>query len=226
MSNRPRSMLAGLLLVAGCASADTTGVADLDQVLVRANDTPGKQGYLYVAMVDAEVAAQYAGRARAAGDDLGAIRSALGEVVYALDPDRAPAWEFKSAGLVSGWAGRGYGVRRATERAAAALGGATAAASASPSLRQVAPLAERCLDNTSQRAARLLTLTEQALSATSATDLPGLLLTIETLALELNDGAADASGASSATAPAGTATCGLRQATRDLRTVVPAQQSI
>jgi hypothetical protein len=211
---------AGLLLVAGCTATGSTGVSDLDEVLLRADDTPGKQGYLYVAMVESEVAAQYAGLARAVGDDSGAIKSALGEVVYALDPDRAPAWRAKSAGLVSGWAGRGYGVRRASERAAEALEAAADSGSASASLREAAPRAARCLDNTEQRAVRLLALSEQALDAPSVTQLSELLPGIESLARELNDGATGATGSAAAEG------CGLRQAARDLRTVVPPQRSV
>ena len=193
MSMQRGSMLAlGLLLVAACTSADGTGVAGLDEVLLRADDTPGKQGYLHVAMVEGAVAAQYAGLARAAGDDVGAIKSALGEMVYALDPKRAPDWPAKSAGLVNGWAGRGYGVRRASERAAEKLEQAIASESASASLREVAPRAKRCLDNTGKRADRLLVLSEQALGAADATQLSGLLPSIESLARELNEGAAGA----------------------------------
>jgi hypothetical protein len=207
----------GLLLAAGCTSLDGSGGAALDQVLVRADDTPGRQGYLHVAMVESAVAAQYAGLARAAGDDLETIRSALGEMVYALDPRRAPDWQAKSAGLVNGWAGRGYGVRRASERAAEELEAATTSGSASTLLQEVGPRARRCLTNTSQRADRLLAMGEEAMASSSVTQLSGLLPSIEILARELNDGTAG-SGSTAAG-------CGLRQAAQELRTVVPPPQS-
>jgi hypothetical protein len=162
---------------------------ELPQVLWSAPDTPAKQGLLYTAMVESEVASQYAGRARARLDDPGQVRSALGEVLYAIDPEQAPPWEAKSAGIVAGWAGRGYGVRRAVGNMAEQLRDQAGARSASPVLAEYGPRAAGCADNTLGRAEQVMTLGQQAFAAVPDAELEPLLEQLETLANELNRGA-------------------------------------
>jgi hypothetical protein len=175
----------------------------LPQVLWSAPDTPAKQGLLYTAMSESEVAAQYAGRAAAAADP-DDVRSALGEVLYAIDPGAAPPWGAKSTGIVSGWAGGGYGARRAADEMAAAIRGA-GASDGSAALGEVGPQAAACADNTVRRADQIATLSREALEA------PGgqaeLVRQIHAVALQLHQGSE---------AGADSGTCGLRQAKRDL----------
>ncbi len=175
---------------------------ELPLVLFSAPETPAKQGLLYTAMFESEVATQYSGLA-AAADTPGDVRSALGEVLYAVDPAEAPDWGGKSAGLVSGWAGGGYGVRRSAGEMATAI--RDASASGSPALKDAAPQAAACADNTLSRADQIATLSRQALDA--ATGQPALLEQIHDIARQLHEGAGTASD---------NATCGLQQAKRDL----------
>jgi hypothetical protein len=183
----------------------------LPRVLWSAGDTPAKQGLLYTAMIDGEVASQYAGRALAA-EDATVTRSALGEVVYALDPGAAPDWEAKSAGIVRGWAGTGYGLGRAAADMAGEIREATAD---EPALAENGPAAALCADNTVERAGRLLTLSRDALDAAAIQSQP-LLRQIQDLADQLNQGAGGAADAAAADPE-----CGLQQAERYLGRLAP-----
>ena len=175
---------------------------ELPRVLFSDEQAPAKQGLLYTSMFESEVAAQYAGRA-AADTEPSLVRSALGEVVYAIDPAEAPPWGGKSAGIVSGWAGAGYGVRRAAGEMAAEIRAATAAGG-SAALSEAGPRAAACMDNTLHRADQIVTLSDQALDAAGG---QAALQQIHDLARQLQQGSG--SGTDSAT-------CGLQQAKRDL----------
>jgi hypothetical protein len=174
---------------------------ELPRVLWSAPATPAKQGLLYTSMFESEVAAQYAGRA-AADQDPSLVRSALGEVLYAIDPAEAPSWGAKSSGIVSGWAGGGYGVRRSAGEMAAAIRGA---GDGSAALREAGPQAAACADNTLRRADQIASLSHQAIEGAAAQ--PALLQQIHDLARQLHQGSGNA---------ADSATCGLQQAKRDL----------
>ena len=186
----------------------------LPQVLWSAPETPARQSLLYTAMVDAEVAAQYAGRARASGDPA-LVRNALGEMLYALDPALAPDWEAKATGIVRGWAGTGYGLRRAAAGMADELRAAAAAGDAPPALADYALPAAECADNALAWAERLVLLSQDA-AATAAPEADPLLQQIQELATQLNHGALDrVDGA--APDPA----CGLAHAVRFLEPLTP-----
>jgi hypothetical protein len=185
----------------------------LPEVLFSAGDTPAKQGLLYTAMVDAEVASQYAGRALAA-DDATAARSALGELLYALDPATAPDWEAKTAGIVGGWAGTGYGLQRSASSMAEQIRAAAEDEDAALLADHGLPAA-RCADNTLERSERLLLLSREALDAT-AIQSQALLRQIQELADQLNQGAGGG-----ADAAAVEAACGLQQAERYLNRLAP-----
>jgi hypothetical protein len=183
---------------------------ELPTVLFAAEDTPANQGLLYTAMYEAEVASQYAGRAAAAGDPALA-RSALGEVLYALDPELAPPWEAKAAGIVPGWAGGGYGVWRAATNLAAEVEREAAAGEPSPALVEAAPLVLTCAENTLDRAERVVALSREALDGAITEP---LLEAIRDVATELNQ------GASAALEPDDPA-CGLEEAELYLDAVAP-----
>ncbi len=147
----------------GGLSPNPTYDGELPEVLWSAADTPANQGLLYTAMAESEVASQYAGRALARRDDPSQVRSAIGDVLYAIDPEQAPPWEAKSAGFVAGWAGLGYGVKRAVGGMAEQLHDQSSASSASPALAEYGPQAARCADNTLGRADQVAALGRQAL---------------------------------------------------------------
>jgi len=176
---------------------------ELPQVLWSAPETPANQGLLYTSMSESEVAAQYASLA-AAAQDPDVVRSDVGEVLYALDPADAPPWGAKSTGIVSGWAGGGYGARRATSEMATDIRDAVAA-DGSPALRQYGPEAAACADNTLHRADQIVTLSQQALGAPA--DQQALLKQIYDVAGELHHGSDNGTDR---------ATCGLRQVKHDL----------
>ena len=175
---------------------------ELPRVLYSDAQTPDKQGLLYTSMFESEVASQYAGLA-ASAEVPSDVSSGLGEVLYAIDPDAAPSWGPKSTGIVSGWAGAGYGARRATGEMADAIRGALAS-DGSAALKQYGPEAATCADNTLRRVDQVATLSQQALAGPPD---QAALEQIDEVARELlrgSDSGADA------------ATCGLEQARRDL----------
>jgi hypothetical protein len=110
----------------------------LTQVLFSADGVPAQQGLLYIAMYDAGVAGQNASLARAAATAEGA-KSRVGEVLYAIDPEIAPAWPAKDSGIVEVWAGSGYGLRRSIPRMIDDIRGALDRDSASAALPSSAP---------------------------------------------------------------------------------------
>ncbi len=230
MVNRARLLaIAGLALLGACARPPDDPLAahsiywglapmpdyqgELPRVLFSAPDTPDRQGLLYVAMAEAEVAAQYAGRALAADDEVG-VRGALGEVLFAIDPAEAPAWGAKGIGIVAGWAGQGYGLRRAAGGMAAEIREAVAAGDG-PALAEYGPPAATCADNTLARADQIVVLVRQTLDAAAIHTGP-LLRQILGLADELHRGAG---GAPEAAAP--DPECGLQQALSYLDRVSP-----
>lgn len=185
-------LAAGMLAVAGCAPGDLDGrlgfgenTSPLQRILATSEHTPAYQGLLYVAIRDAEAAAQSAGRAVVAADNLAEVRSSLGEVVYAVAPEAAPDWRAKQAGLIPGWAATGYGVRRAVREMAAELRALHGGFGDAPAQALV------CAENTLQRVARLLDLTRRALEADSTEQLDDLVTQIEDLAVALNEGRDD-----------------------------------
>jgi hypothetical protein len=187
----------------------------LVRVLDTDSETPAKQGLLYTSMRDAEIAAVYAGRAVARTDEPGQVEGALGEVVYAIEPAQAPAWEAKDYGFVPGWASHGYGLRRALDRMAAELAGASEEGPVGAALRQHVPPALSCTENTQDRADRVLALTRQMLAESAgATPVP-TLKQIKEVAEALNRGvpAPDEAG------------CGLQDVERQLDEVVPSEET-
>jgi hypothetical protein len=180
---------------------------ELPRVLYSAQEVPDKQGLLYTSMFDSEVASQYSGRALVATDP-GGVHDALAETLYAIDPDTAPPREPNPTGIMSGWAGAGYGARRATAEMAIAIRDAVAS-DGSAALKQHGPEAAACADNTVQRADRVAALSRQALEA--PTD-EALLQETHDVAWQLlrgPNGGADP------------ATCGLEQVKRDLDPLAP-----
>ncbi len=198
----------------GGLSPNPTYEGELPLILWSAPDTPANQGLLYTAMAESEVASQYAGRALARRDDPGQVRSAIGEVLYAIDPEQAPPWEAKSAGIVAGWAGRGYGVKRTVGGMAERLRDKSRAPSASPALAEYGPQAAGCADNTLGRADQVAVLGQQALGGAPGAEMESLLEQLEGLANELNRGV----GATHEQE------CGLEQAKRYLDQVGPGAQ--
>jgi hypothetical protein len=218
-------VLATLGLLAGCTSTeyadgwsyigfgDASPRADmrLAPVLFSVDDAPGKQGLLYTAMVEAEVANQYATYALANRDDAERVRGSVGEILYALDPALAPDWSAKETGIVPMWAGKGYGLLRALDGMQEEIedaGGRTAQSELTPSLLE-------CLDNTERRAEELATLGRRVLDD-NAVQSEALLEQVFVLAKALNEGAEIE----------GTGGCGLARAKVYLDRMVPQNAAV
>jgi hypothetical protein len=198
-------------------------------VLETDSATPAKQGLLYTSMRDAEIAATYSGRALARIDEPGETASALAEVVYAIAPAEAPAWDSQDRGFVPGgarhgfvpdwgshgygfapnWASHGYGLQRALDRMASELVAVSDEGSAG--LRQHVPRALGCTENTQDRAAQVLALSQQALAAGGEIAPVPSLEQIKQQAEALNRGVP---------AP-GEGGCGLEEVKRQLDQVAP-----
>jgi len=182
-------LTAGMLALAGCAPGDLDGrlgfggdVLPLQRILATSTNTPADQGLLYVALKDAEAAAQSAGRAVVTADDPAEMRSALGEVAYAVAPEAAPDWRAKRAGLIPGWAATGYGVRRAVGEMIEDLRIVDARLGDAPAQALV------CAENTLRWSEQLLDLVRRAPEIDSPDRLRGVLEQIEDLAIALKAG--------------------------------------
>lgn len=211
----------GLLLLAGCshdplARAELypglveveAPTGELTRVMFSAAEAPARQGLLFVAMYDAAVAAQNAGLARATGQ-VADVETRVGEVLYAIDPEVAPAWPAKATGIAEVWAGSGYGLRRALRGTIEEITAALEDGTASAALRSNGPRAIRCAENTLARADETAALGQRILAAASDADLDPMLRQLEEVATALNNGvpSPDDEG------------CGLKQAQRYLREI-------
>jgi hypothetical protein len=218
-------VLATLGLLAGCTSTEyadgwsyigfgeASPRADmpLAPVLFSFDEAPGLQGLLYTAMVEAEVANQYATYALANRDDAERVRGSIGEILYALDPALAPDWSAKETGIVPMWAGKGYGLLRALDgmrEEVEDVGGRVAQSEFTP------PILE-CLDDTERRAEELATLGRRVLDD-DAVQSEALLEQVFVLAKALNEGA-ELEGAGG---------CGLARAKVYLDRVVPQNAAV
>ena len=190
----------GLLLLAGCAQdplaranvspglvAVEAPAGELTPVMFSADDAPARQGLLYVAMYDAAVAGQNAGLARGSGD-VAEIETKVGEVLYAIEPEVAPAWPAKTTGIVEVWAGTGYGLRRAVQGMIAEITAALEDGTASAALRTNGPRAIRCAENTLARADQTAALAQRVLAAAPDAELDPMLRELEEVATALNNG--------------------------------------
>jgi hypothetical protein len=159
----------------------------LTPVLFSAEDTPARQGFLYIAMYDAAVAGQNANLTRAAAG-LEEVKTKVGEVLYAIDPELAPAWFVKTTGVVELWGGTGYGLRRAGRRMIEEIRAALEQDTGSAALRMYGPRAVRCTENTLERAEQVVELSQRVLAAGLDAELEPMLRELDEVATALNDG--------------------------------------
>ncbi|HEX5077998.1 MAG TPA: hypothetical protein VFV80_02530 [Geminicoccaceae bacterium] len=175
-------LLTGML--AGCAPGLTGGGRQsdpsLDHVLVSDASVPAKQGLLYMAMQDAEVARQSATYAIAA-DDTADAKSRIRNLLHALDPSIPGTPTVSASGETAFWPGTVYGLRRSVESIAEQM---RAVGSRYGSREQVVAQAgqvESCAEETLGRIDRVASLGQQALAADSRSQMAPLLTEIDRL---------------------------------------------
>jgi hypothetical protein len=175
-------ILVGLL--AGCApgliGGDRRSDPNLDRVLVSDSDVPARQGLLFMAMQDAEVAVQNA-RYAVVADEPADAKARINNVLHAIDPSFPGTPTVTSSGIAAFWPGTGFGLRRAVEGIADE---ARAVGSRHGDRAQVAAQAgevTRCTDAMLGRVDRAVSLGQQALAAGGAAEMAPLLTEIERL---------------------------------------------
>jgi hypothetical protein len=193
--------IVGVGLLAGCApglmGGDRQGDPNLHRVLVSDSDVPAKQGLLFMAMQDAEVAVQSAGYA-AAADEPAEAKARINNMLHAIDPSFPGTPTVTSSGIASFWPGTGFGLRRSVE----GIGEQVRAVGNRPGApEQVVAQAGQvtgCTEETLGRIDRVVSLGQQALAAGSAAEMEPLLAEIDRQArIVLEAPAARAAGACS-----------------------------
>jgi hypothetical protein len=161
-------------------------------------DTPMGAGLLPTALAEAAVAAQHAGLAARAPDDLAGMKTHAGHVIHALDPT-----------IVTAGPGRGYGVKKAATGVVSHIELSAAAEGASANVKTHAAHVAMSSSNTLKRVDEILALCKQIQEATEAPAAAALLNQVVSLTTQLTAGA-DGNGDGRITWEAGEG--GLQQA--------------
>lgn len=171
-------------LLAGCApgmiGADRQRDPNLDRVLVSDSSVPAKQGLLFMAMQDAEVAVQSAGYAVVA-DEPAEAKNRINNMLHAIDPSFPGTPTVTDSGVAAFWPGTGFGLRRSVEGIAAQM---SAISSRHASHEQVVTQAAQvsgCAEETLGRVDQVTRLGQQALAAGTAAQMAPLLAEIDRL---------------------------------------------
>lgn len=150
------------------------------------SDTPGGRGLLPTALAEARTAAQHAGLALRAPEDLASIKQHARHVAQSVDPAAAGA---------AGAPGLGYGVKRAALAVAEHVELAAKAEGAPAPLVRHAPHVALAARQAARRADEIVALARRIDAATSAADAAALASQLVSLANELVAGRdADANG--------------------------------
>ena len=175
------------LLIAGCATADTSSNkemaaknmshAHMGHVSKAWKDTPDGKGFLPTAMAEAEIAAFHAGLAAKKPDDLAWMKTHTHHIVHAIDA----SLEAKGPGL-------GYGVVKASAGTVKHINLAAASADASANVKTHSQHVATSAQNTLDRANEILKLSEQVLAATDAKVAAPLVKNIADLSNQLAAG--------------------------------------
>ena len=199
-THRLTGTIVAMGLLAGCAPGLIGGDRqdpNLHRVLVSDRDVPAKQGLLFMAMQDAEVAVQSAGFASAA-DEPTEAKARINNMLHAIDPSFPGTPTVTSSGISSVWPGTGFGLRRSVEGIAEQ---ARAIGSRSGAPEQVVAQAGQvsgCAEETLGRIDQLVSLGQQALAAGSAAEMAPLLTQLDDLTRIIMEApAAQAAGACS-----------------------------
>jgi hypothetical protein len=186
--SRATAKLAGAIvwagLLAGCApgmiGGDRQGDPHLDRVLVSNREVPARQGLLYQAMQDAEVALQSAVYAVAADQPVEA-KARINNMMHAIDPAFAGTPVVTASGITAFWPGTGFGLRRAVEGIAEEARAIGSRPGASEQVTAQAGEVVACAEETLGRIDRIMSLGDQALAAGSSAEMAPLLTEIGSL---------------------------------------------
>jgi hypothetical protein len=204
MSRATRSLsgtIVGVGLLAGCApgmmGGDRPAEPHLHRVLVSDSDVPARQGLLFMAMQDAEVALQSAVYAVAA-DEPAEAKARINNMLHAIDPSFAGTPTVTSSGISSFWPGTGFGLRRSVEGIGEQARAIGSRPGASEQVVAQAGQVVACTEETLGRIDRVVVLGQQALAAGSAAEMAPLLTQIDDLTRVMMEApAAQAAGACS-----------------------------
>lgn len=154
----------------------------MGHVMTSFRDTPDQRGLLPTAVAEAKVAAQHAGLAARAADNLDAMKTHAGHVLNAVDPTA----EANGPGL-------GYGVKKAASGVVAHIGLAAKADGASDNVKLHATHVSASATNVVERSDQIVALVARIRAAGSAADAAPLVKELAALADQLTAGV-DANG--------------------------------
>lgn len=181
------------LVLAGCApgliGGDRRSDPSLDRILVRDSSVPARQGLLYMAMQDAEIAVQNA-RYAVVADEPAAAKNRINNMLHAIDPSFPGTPTVTASGITAFWPGKGFGLRRAV---AGIADQARAVGSRHAAREQVAAQAGQvasCAEGMLERVDRAASLGQQALAAGGAAEMAPLLAEIDRLTRTVLEGPA------------------------------------
>ena len=180
--NLGTTILIGCL--AGCApgliGGDRQTDPHLERVLRSDSRVPAKQGLLYMAMQDAQVALQSAGYA-AAADEPAEAKNRVNNMLHAIDPSFPGTPTVTSSGIAAFWPGTGYGLRRAVADIADQMRVVESRHGAREQVVTQAGQVTSCAEETLGRVDRVTSLGQQALAAGTTAEMAPLLDEIDRL---------------------------------------------
>jgi hypothetical protein len=184
--------------LAGCApglvGGDRQTDPNLERVLRTDSGVPAKQGLLYMAMQDAQVALQSAGYA-VATDEPAEAKNRVNNMLHAIDPSFPGTPTVTSSGIAAFWPGTGYGLRRAVADIADQMRAVESRHGTREQVVTQAGQVTSCAEETLGRVDRMASLGQQALAAGSIEEMAPLLAEIDHLSrIVLEVPAAEATG--------------------------------
>ena len=180
-------------LLAGCApgliGGDRRSDPSLDRILVSDSNVPARQGLLFMAMQDAEVAVQNA-RYAVVADQPAAAKNRINNMLHAIDPSFPGTPTVTASGIAAFWPGTGFGLRRAVEGIADQARSVGSRHSGREQVTAQAGQVTACAEGMLGRIDRTVSLGQQARAAGGAAEMAPLLAEIDRLTRTVLEGPA------------------------------------